>query len=73
MALRLRGLIRPTGQHRAAPVASHAGLFPAALPGPVITQAFRHCQPCGTDTAAVLHRDGHTCGDCGTTHYPEEV
>lgn len=58
----LRQIIRPTGQHRA-PTARQIAARP------VIPQAFRPCAPCGTETAAVLHRDGHTCGTCGhTTH-----
>ncbi|MHC5259870.1 hypothetical protein ACYSUO_18490 [Streptomyces sp. UC4497] len=69
--MKLRGLIRPTGQHRAA-TAPRAALFPAAPHRPVITQAFRYCTPCGTETPAVLHRDAHTCGDCGHTHYTED-
>ncbi|MGW6481273.1 hypothetical protein ACWGDS_25830 [Streptomyces sp. NPDC055059] len=68
----LRQIITPTGQHRAVAPAGPAVLFPAAPFRPVVTQAFRYCPPCGTTTAAVLHRDGHTCGDCGTTHYPED-
>ncbi|MFE4718370.1 hypothetical protein ACFRLW_18385 [Streptomyces sp. NPDC056728] len=71
MQLRFRGLIRPTGLHRAAPPTG--SLFPTAPASHVVTQGFRHCPPCGTDTVSVLHRTSHTCGDCGTTHYPEEV
>ncbi|MFI0236371.1 hypothetical protein [Streptomyces sp. NPDC016845] len=55
----LRQIIRPTGQHR------------APAPRPAVSQGLRHCPPCGTTTAAVLHRDSHTCGDCGHTTYPK--
>lgn len=67
----LRQIVRPTGQHRAAGDPSTA-MFPAPPHGPAVTQAFRYCTPCRTETASVLHRDGHTCGDCGHTHYTEE-
>jgi hypothetical protein len=41
---------RATGRHRAAPY------------GAVAVQAFRHCPPCGVETAAVVHPGGaHTC------------
>lgn len=62
----LRQIVRPTGQHRA-PADRLAAVRPA------VAQALRHCPSCGTTTAAVLHRDSHTCGDCHHTHYPEEA
>jgi NADH pyrophosphatase NudC (nudix superfamily) len=68
--VKIRGLIRPTGQHRA--IATRAELFSKASAGAVVTQAFRYCVPCQTETSAVLHRTGHTCGECGHTHYPQD-
>jgi hypothetical protein len=45
----------PTGRHR-------------RVPGAVVDQAFRHCAPCGVDTAAVVHADGsHTCTEGHTS------
>ena len=71
--MKLRGLIRPTGQHRA-PTPRRAPMFPPAPRCAVASTGFRYCPPCTTDTAAVLHPDGsHTCGDCGHTHHTEEV
>lgn len=71
------GLVRGPGRHR--PVRrttpnDRAPLFPPAPPtGGVVAHGFRYCTPCGTETVAVLHREGHTCGDCGCEHYTEEA
>jgi hypothetical protein len=50
-------IVWPTGEHRA-----------RRLPGQVTVPEFRHCLPCGVDTAAVVHADGsHTCTEGHTT------
>lgn len=75
MKLTTRHLIRGKGGHRRRPAADIvplAAFFPPAPETGVVTQAFRDCPSCGAETAAVLHRDSHTCGDCGHTHHPED-
>ncbi|MEV0525994.1 hypothetical protein AB0I66_21395 [Streptomyces sp. NPDC050439] len=69
------GLIRGTGAHR--PVrrktpSDRRPIFPPAPHTGVVPHGFRHCQQCGTDTVAILHREGHTCGDCGREHYTKD-
>ncbi|WP_055696535.1 hypothetical protein [Streptomyces silaceus] len=64
------GLVRGSGRHRPArPSGDRAPLDP---PSGAVRHGFRHCTPCGTDTVAILHRTGHTCGDCGHEHYTDE-
>jgi hypothetical protein len=54
-----RALVSHFGRHRAPRIPFPAGVF---------AQAFRHCPPCGVETAAVLHTDGsHTCTEGHTT------
>lgn len=70
---RIIGLAVPgPGRHRTRPAAERKPLFPPAPPTGVVAQGFRHCTGCGSDTVAVLHRDGHTCTDCGHVHYTED-
>lgn len=74
MRITHRALFSHYGQRRARPTKHHTPNrpFPTASYGATATQAYRYCPPCGTETAAVLHGYGHTCGDCGNTHYTEE-
>jgi hypothetical protein len=59
--LTARHLFRGKGQHRRQP-------FPQPAFGACVTQAFRHCRPCGADVPVVLHPSGaHTCQHGHTT------
>ena len=59
----LRAPLRVAGVH----TGRHRG--ERALPhGAAVDTSFRHCKPCGVDTAAVIHSDGsHTCTEGHTT------
>lgn len=64
------GLIRGTGRHRPARPAHDRQ--PVLGPAGVLKYGFRPCGPCTTETVSVIHRTGHTCGDCGTVHHTDE-
>lgn len=70
------GLVRGPGRHRPVRRKTPSARVPIFPPAPhstgVVAHGFRHCLTCTTETVAVLHRDGHTCGDCGRVHHTDE-
>jgi ribosomal protein S27AE len=40
------------------------GPWPQPAYGAAVSQQWAYCQPCGKDTAGVVHKDGWTCGEC---------
>lgn len=61
MKLTVRHLVRGTGQHRKPAV---------RLPGQLVDTRFRFCEPCGVETAVIVHGDGST--SCTENHAAAE-